>query len=468
MKEEINNKTTYSLLDLAQSLENMFEQKWSRFYWVRAEINKLSYYPKSGHAYPELVEKVGNTVKVEMRGTIWKSDFDRIQHKFRTELKEELQDGIKILCYARLKYQAKYGLSLEIKDIDPIFTKGDLDREKEETLMKLKKLGILFQNKSLRLPLLPQRLAIISVETSKGYSDFLHVLNKAKQQFTYAFFYHLFPAVLQGEKAVVEIVQQLHLIQKVQRHFDAVLIIRGGGGDIGLSCYNHFDLSKAIAEFPLPVFTGIGHSTNTTVAEIISHTNAITPTELADALIQHFHNFSVPVEEARKRIPFLSRQLLEREKNAFEQLTKNFRWSTREALQEWKEILERWSRRMSVAAQSKVLKESQNLLRQIWRIDPAQKSILKLKSADIQSMEKELFKLSNELLDGEKDEIKQLAKLLSAFDPKQVLRRGFSITRANGKAVMDANQLEKGQLLTTELFTGQVESEVNKTSNTDE
>ena len=231
---------------------------------------------------------------------------------FLKVLHEPLKNGIYILFSAKISFHALHGLSLRILDIDPSFSLGELEKEKQETIEKIRKEGIFNSNKSLKLALLPKRIAIISAQTSKGYSDFLNVIDG--NTWGYQFFQILFPAHLQGENAVESIMNQLIRIKKVKHHFDAVAIIRGGGGDIGLTCYNNYELSKAIALFPIPVLTGIGHSTNETVAEMVAFKNAITPTELADFLIQKFHNFAVPVQKAQDSIIDKCSQLIRDEK----------------------------------------------------------------------------------------------------------------------------------------------------------
>src|SRR5690606_34833838 len=193
-------------------------------------------------------------------------------------------------------YDPVHGISLRILDVDAGFTLGDLEREKQETIAKLKEEGIYHQNKQLPFPLLPARIAIISVETSKGYADFLKIMDH--NDYGYRFFHFLFPSLLQGERAVEAMLAQLRRIRKVQKHFDVVAIIRGGGGEVGLSCYNDYRLAKAIATFPLPVLTGIGHATNETVAEMVAYTNGITPTKIAEYLIRVFNDFSFPLEKA--------------------------------------------------------------------------------------------------------------------------------------------------------------------------
>src|SRR5690606_24767693 len=168
---------------------------------------------------------------------------------------------------------------------------------------------------SLPFALLPQRIAIISVESSKGYADFTHIIEQ--NPWGYKFFHYLFPSLLQGDNASQSIINQLHRIEKVSHHFDVVAVVRGGGGDVGLSCFNDFALARQIATFPLPVITGIGHATNETVVEMISFFNAITPTKLAEFLIQRFHNFANPVEEAQRKIVDRCRNVLKEEQERF-------------------------------------------------------------------------------------------------------------------------------------------------------
>ena len=330
MPETINERKVFSLIEVTTSIQKTIAERYKSSFWVKAEMNKLNHYSHSGHCYPELVEKNNGKVIAQMKANLWKSDFDRINHNFLRVLKEPLKDGVKILFCASLSFDPSHGLSLRILDVDPSFSLGELEREKQETLERLRREGIFNSNKTLKLPVLPQRIAIISVETSKGYSDFINVIEN--NQWGYKFFRFLFPSLLQGEKSIVSICHQLKQIKKVTKHFDVVAIIRGGGGDVGLSSYNNYELAKEIALFPIPVLTGIGHSTNETVAEMVSYKNAITPTELADFLIQKFHDFSMPIKKGEEIIVDRARRMLSDEKLRFKNLMKYFRSVTNSKL----------------------------------------------------------------------------------------------------------------------------------------
>src|SRR5690606_33165939 len=283
------SKQIFPLSKLTAAIENVINTHCSRVVWVKAEIVRLNHYKHTGHCFPELVEKKDGKVIAEIRGNIWKTHFEIINTKFRNVLNEDLGDDMTVVLQATVTYHPVYGISLNIFDIDPEYTLGELAKQKAETILRLQKENIYTANKELSPALLPKTIAIISVSTSKGYLDFINVIEN--NPWKYKFHFLLYPAVLQGERAVSTIVEQLKNIKKNLVHFDAVVILRGGGGEIGLSCYDSYELARAIARFPLPVLTGIGHSTNQTVSELVSWQSFITPTKLAEFLLQEFHNF---------------------------------------------------------------------------------------------------------------------------------------------------------------------------------
>ena len=434
-----NDRKVYSLLKVAQSIQKGIADRYPTTYWIKAEINKLNFYPLSGHAYPELVEKVNGRIEAEMRSVIWKSDFDRIQNKFLTEIKEPLKDGIKVLIEAKITFSPTYGITLTIQDIDPLVTLGDLEREKLESIQNLKKLGIYDRNKQIPIALIPQRIAVISVETSKGWSDFLDVLRTNKEG--YDFSIQLFPAILQGDKAPGEIMEQLKKVASTAREFDAVAIVRGGGGEIGLSCYNHFELCKAIAEFPLPVLTGIGHSTNETVSELVSHTNAITPTKLAEFLLQRFRNFEQPMESMLQQFQHLSQQKIKQNKHLLESIHGLFGKNTQLILQSKEYFLKEIQQSIQTKAQGRIQSQSFRL-------------------------EQELTHWQNHcvmLLQKSYQAVELLAEKSQLLSPVHALKRGYSITRLNGKSVTNLEQVQAGDLIETEVLNGTLISTIQKT-----
>ncbi|MBA4057860.1 MAG: exodeoxyribonuclease VII large subunit, partial [Marivirga sp.] len=177
MPEILKDKKIFSLLEVTLSVKKTISDRYQSSFWVKAEMNKLNHYSYSGHCYPELLEKINGKIVAQVRANLWKDDFQRINNNFLSALKEPLKDGINILFNTTVSFDPVHGFSLRIIDIDPVFSLGELEREKLETITRLKDEGIFLQNKTLQIPILPQRIAVISVETSKGLADFLKVID---------------------------------------------------------------------------------------------------------------------------------------------------------------------------------------------------------------------------------------------------------------------------------------------------
>jgi exodeoxyribonuclease VII large subunit len=439
MPETYNNKSVFTLPEVTRSIQKTITGRYSTPVWIRAELNKLNYYKQSGHCFPELVEKQEGRVLAQMRAIIWKDDFVLINREFHRVLHEPLKDGIKILFLATISFDPTHGMALLIIDIDPSFTLGDLEREKQETIKRLKNENLYDKNRELRLALLPQRMAVISVETSKGYADFIKIIESNTQG--YRFFHMLFPSLLQGEKAIASMMDQLNRIRRVKDHFDLVVIVRGGGDDIGLSFLNDYRLARAIAEFPLPVLTGIGHSTNETVCEMISYSNAITPTKLAEWLLQKFHDFREPVEAANKTIIDKSVRLLSEQQTRFRSEVKMFRSVTIYMLQRQKNDMKLQTRSLIQQASFRFRNEK----------------------ADLSQFQNRIPGASNILLKSRNQELEHISQQIKNMSPENVLKRGYSITLRHGKAIKSFEEVQPGDILNTTIFAGNISSIVQST-----
>ena len=413
-EEYFNDRRVYTLSQVGKSLETVIAKNYTGAYYVKAEIIKLNYYPRNGHCYPELVEKEGDSIKAQMRAVIWSSNLEPINERFRAITGEPLKEGITILCLATIEYSGKYGLALHIQDIEPTYTLGELAKNKVQTINRLKKEGLFDANKELQMPLLPKRIAVISIETSKGYSDFTITLNQ--NEYGYKFSLVLFPSLLQGDKAVHTMKNQLDEIEKQKDKFDCVVIIRGGGGDVGLSCYDNYELARRVAEFPLPIVSGIGHSTNVTVVEMVSHETKITPTEVAYYFIQRFRNFD-------------------------------------ERLQQWQQALAQYARNL-------LKDERMRLLQVESRRQQLAQMVLVNKRRDVENLQQLLPLLSRQLLNREKEKVARMENSVALLHPRNILKRGFSITLLNGKPVTKATELKAGDELVTQLHEGEVKSRV--------
>lgn len=478
MPEKATDKTIFSLLEVTRSIQKTLSERYQSTFWVKAEMNKLNHYSQSGHCYPELVEKRDGKVIAQVKACLWREDYLRADSKFRQILKEPLRDGIKILFLAKITFDPAHGLSLWIMDIDPSYTLGDLEREKQETITQLREEGIFAKNQGLSLPMLPQRIAIISVETSKGFADFRKVIDT--NPWHYRFVSFLFPSLLQGDKAVDSIIYQLMRIKKVKDHFDVVAIIRGGGGDVGLSCYNNYRLAREIALFPIPVITGIGHATNETVSEMVSFYNAITPTKLAEFLLQKFHNFSIPIQDAEKKIRDWSGRIIDRENTVFQSEIKLFRSVTENVLlvnkSEVRDLSKSLHRHSTYAlrSESQVLRAHQSTLVRTGQeffknqhnemrsfamlIQRNLFSQLSQFRFNMMQLKDKLFIRSRQLTNESKIHLDNLEKNVMNMDPSNVLKRGYSITLFRGKSIRDASEVKEGDEVETKIFNGKLSS----------
>jgi exodeoxyribonuclease VII large subunit len=509
MPEKENDRIIFTLLEVTKSIQKTLSERYTSSFWVKAEMNKLNLYPSSGHCYPDLVEKKDGKVIAEIMANIWRDDYQRINNNFLNVLKEPLKSGINILFCAKINYTPENGLRLRIIDIDPSYSLGNLEKEKQETINKLKLEGIYNTNRSLQLSLLPKRIAIISVQTSKGYSDFMQMIET--NSWGYRFFMMLFPALLQGDRAAETIMNQLARIKKVKDHFDADAIIRGGGGDVGLTCYNNYELSKAIALFPIPVITGIGHSTNETVSEMIAFKNAITPTELADFLLQKFHNFSVPVQKAQETITDKTRRLLKEENlrlfnsvRYFKSITGNLLIkSHNEIHNKYRSLLQltgyfiQRNREQQVSLISGLKRNTQLRLLSghqqikqtglIFRKDVitylnrskavVDQTVFQIRrgarfafmgyTQSIDLAKIKLFDRGLNFIRNEKRGIEVIEKNIALMSPENVLRRGYSITMINGKVLQKVEGVNAGDKLITIISEGEITSVVNNIKKTE-
>lgn len=463
--ERIQPKTTirkaHSLLELTENIKLQIEKTYGTAYWIKAEINKLNYYPQSGHCYPELVEKSNGKIVAEIRGFLFRNTYEEIDQNFRNQTGNPLSDGMEVLLLCRVSYDPKYGLSLYISDIDASFTQGEMARLRAEAIQRLKAEDIFDLNKRKTLPKLISKLAIISVETSKGWRDFSETIQAGK--YADQINCQLFPAKLQGDVAIISITKALDKIALHQERFDAVAIIRGGGGDTGMDCYDSFELAKTVATFPIPVLTGIGHSTNLTVVEMCGYQNLITPTALAHFVIEGYADFERRLTEAARTIKRINKQILPLWRSRLDGITDELNRRSIERLRDSESNLKQAGRKLGQAATFGLVEEQKKLEFRIpQKLNQATERLIRGRNESLAAATEFLrtsvpIKCQRGIT--ELDHIEEKLKLL---DPQNVLKRGYSITLLNGKAVTSAARIKEGDELTTRLAKGEFTSTVNK------
>ena len=406
---------TISLYELNNLVKQALRRHLPDTYWIEAELSDVrSNY--SGHCYLEFVQKdaSGNTLIAKARGTIWSNVYKMLKPYFEEETGQAFASGIKVRVCVSVEFHELYGHSLTVVDIDPTYPVGDMIRKRREILRRLEEEGVLDLNKELDLPMLPQRIAVISSATAAGYGDFCNQLER--NPYGLVFYPKLFPAIMQGERVEESIIAALDRIYAEMEHWDAVVIIRGGGATSDLSGFDSYDLAANCAQFPLPIITGIGHERDDTVIDSVVHTRVKTPTAAAEFLISCMYESALMLEDYTNRIIGGVEVRMEREKHRLERLTERIPMTTNMYLQRGHFKIETIWQRLETALQHKMIKETHRL------------SLLEHR--------------------------------VMAASPEHLLKKGYSITMLNGKAVTDASTLKKGDRIVTMLHQGKIESEI--------
>lgn len=452
-------KKHYSLSELARSLSSQIEKTYSKSYWITAEISKLNYYPQSGHCYPQLVEKKNGKIVADLKGFILKSRYQHIRNKFLEITGKEPTDGMQILFECKLGFHAVYGLSLNIIDIEPSYTLGEMARMRVEAIKKLKAEGIFDLNKSLYLPLLVQNVAVISVETSKGFLDFKNVL--ASSPFPNSISLRLFPALLQGDAAVGSIISALTKIRQVDIDFDAVVIIRGGGGETGLDCYDNYNLARNVSLFPIPILTGIGHATNLTVVEQVAYKNLITPTDLARNLVQNFIDFATRLKNVKRSLINFRRGWFKLTLNDLDAKANQLKLAVNERLGSSTNHIRRSANRINNGVENALIEaKASTTYRLPMRLNTAAKTRLEISNRQLNAQPSFLAQTAGNRLKDSQTNLRFIADKLRILDPANTLKRGFSITTVNGETITNSDELQSGTELETRLWKGTVKSTV--------
>lgn len=472
-----------SLSELQRQVKGRLEDLFSMPVWVKAEISEMSV-NRSGHCYLDLVEtqEGTDTVIARCRATIWSYTFRMLRPYFETTTGQAFTEGLKVLLQAKVEYHEVYGFSLNVRDIDPVYTLGDMARQRREILLRLQEAGVLEMNKELELPMVPQHIAIISSPTAAGLQDFVNQLHK--NPYGFVFYTKLFPAVMQGMDAPRSITDSLEQIFMHEEMFDAVVIIRGGGAQIDLACFDNYELAFNVAQFPLPVITGIGHDKDDTVIDMVAHTRMKTPTAVAEFLISGALQFSQQLGEIEKQfmdlitgqlenhrnqlndaadqLSMLVNQLIVKQTNRLNiarlQLTNSANTFLTGQFSELKAVTVATKNKVNrfVTRQNHQLDQSGRQIGYIFR-----RQMLKKQNSLVQYQQLVRYR-SQETLRSEKKALGSIQDKLRLVDPMNILKRGYSLTLVNGRILKSVKLVNEGDLLETRLKDGKVTSRVEK------
>ena len=404
-----------SLYELGRLIRLTLREGLPDAYWVQAELSEVRE-AYNGHCYVELVQKAerGNTLLAKARGTIWANVYKMLKPYFEQATGQPFTAGIKVLMQVSVEYHEQYGLSLTVHDIDPTYTLGDMARRRREIIQQLEEEGVLTLNKELLMPLLPQRIAVISAAGAAGYGDFCDQL--MGNPYGFVFYPQLFPAVMQGDRVEETVIAALDRIAAARDEWDVVVIIRGGGATSDLSGFDTYALAANCAQFPLPIITGIGHERDDTVLDMVAHTRVKTPTAAAEYLIASLADAAAGLDELVTALATGVTNRMHREEKRVEQLAGRLPALCSLVCANGTHRIEQLEARMQTALQRTLVEQKHRLA--------------------------------------------LIEKVIEGASPMLILQRGYSITRCEGRVVRDVSALAEGSVLTTTLADGEVTSVV--------
>ena len=410
-------EASLSLSRLHQLIADVVKREFPDRFWVVAEILEL-HVNRSGHCYLELIEKSekDDAILARARATIWASRFSMLRPFFESATGTSLKSGIKLLFRASVEFHTLYGYSLNITDIDPSYTVGDLARKKQEVIRRLREQGVIEMNRELPFPAVPQRIAVISSETAAGYGDFMETIENNSHRFRFETV--LFPALMQGEEAAGSMIAALEAIFEQVTAFDCVAIIRGGGSKADLECYNEYELAYFITQFPLPVITGIGHERDETVADLVANRGLKTPTAVAEFLVDQMLAFEFLLSSLHERMTGSVKRIVQLQAARLERYGRDLQHLSHGFIHRRQEHLE----------------QSRQLLR----------------------------RLCGTFITRRKDHLAMLEKQAALVDPANIMKRGYSMTLREGKLLKSVRGVKAGDRIETWLSDGRIISNTEK------
>ena len=407
----------YSLLELNRLVRATIEDTLCEQYWLEAEIGQIG--ENNGHCYLEFIQKAEgyNTPVARAKAKCWRNVWGSVRPYFEHTTGQTLTLGMKVLVLVHPDFHEAFGFSWIVDDIDPRFTLGDMARRRQEIIRQLKAEGVFDLNRELPLPLFTQRIAVISSSTAAGYGDFCRQLEENKRGFRFSV--TLYESLMQGEGVERSIISALDKINTHIDDYDCVVIIRGGGATSDMSGFDSLLLAENVANFPLPVITGIGHDRDECILDMVSHTRVKTPTAAAAFLIDRLEQVARRIDDAADRITSYVQHRMEIEKM-----------------------------RLSRAAE---------------RI-PILFSLVKSKQENkLETLNQRIASAVQRLIDRRRHTLDILEQRTKSLDPTLLLQRGYSITLVNGHALRSPSAVKPGDIIVTRLADGTVKSTVNET-----
>lgn len=404
---------THSLYELNEHIRQVLALNFPQSVWIAAEVAQVG--QSRGHYYLDLVQKeAGHDIVAQAQAVIWAAEFRQINAKFDLGLLPLLREGLELRVQVRPEFHERYGLKLHITDVDPAHTLGQLDLMRRKTIQTLREKGLWGLNKTILVPEVLQRVAVISSETAAGLQDFRAHLEH--NSYGYKFDCQYFSAAVQGKNAEKEIVTALEQIRARAEEFDCVVLVRGGGARLDLMAFDGLMLCEMAAQMPLPLLVGIGHDVDESVLDLIAYASLKTPTAVADYLVNHNLIFEGKVLESAEMLENFTRNLLKIKDLELERLETTLDLRVRARLRE--------------------------------------------ESTQLTFLATQIPQLATQFLREQNQSLTAISMLCTQLDPLRVLERGYSITRKNGKAIRQSETLQVGDEIETQFAKGRVSAKV--------
>lgn len=426
--------TPLSLFELNNLVREVIATDLSMEYWVEAELSEVR--EVRGHCYMELVQKdmFSNTPVAKASAKCWKSKWMYVRPKFEQITGQYLHTGMKVMLKVYADFHEAYGFSWIVTDINPEYTLGDMAKKRMKIIEQLKQEGVFDLQKELEIPMFAQRVAVISSQNAAGFGDFTRQLTD--NSYGFKFQVELFPAIMQGEGIEGSVIAALDAINERLDEFDVVVIIRGGGATSDMSGFDTLALAENVANFPLPIITGIGHDRDESVLDMISHTKVKTPTAAAALLVEHLEVVWQMLMEAENELVTVAQHRIENEKQRLSHIAEKIPVLFSLVKTHYENVLDKLLMTISSMINEKVSSEKHNVL----------------------LMEEKIKPLVDVRLQREKHHLMMLEQRVKALDPEILLKRGYSITLCKGKVVVDASMLKSGDEVETKVRKGTFKS----------
>jgi len=428
-------------------------------YWVTAEISEKKV-NVSRHCYLELVEKGGanHVPKAKASAVIWRSQYAMIASYFRSTTGQELQAGMKVLVKVVVSYHALYGLSLQITDIDPAYTLGDMERQRLETIQKLQEDGVYDMNRELPLPCVMQRIAVVSSSRAAGYQDFMRELSVGPYRFEVT----LFEAFMQGNGAEDSIVEALGRAAERYEEFDVLVMIRGGGSQSDLGCFNSYRLCSYLAQFPLPVLTGIGHDKDQSVADLVAAVALKTPTAVAVSLKDRMEQFEAELDASYRWLSEATRSLLHSETERLERAMTALNRLSESGVRTALFRMEQYRDALRHAVAATIERQGARVELSSTRLHHAMRFVFSNGLLRIDHLREMLVQRCRDFLNDRSKSLALLEERIAAHDPRRILELGFAIVRGKGRRVADSEALQVGDTIEVEMKNRKLEAVIEK------